>query len=492
MSVRVRYAPSPTGKQHIGSVRTALFNYLFAKSQGGVFFLRIEDTDQERSTEGSIQNLYDTLNWLGITWQEGPDKDGPFGPYTQSERIELYQKYAKKLVDDGFAYFCFCTPEDQKIRDDQKEGNKKQTGYDRFCRNLTEDEVKAKLDQGLSYVIRLKIPEEGKTIINDLLIGEIKRKNKDVSPDPVMLKSDGFPTYHLAHVIDDHLMETSHVIRGQEWIPSGPIHIILFNAFGWDVPQYVHLPLIIGKDGQKLSKRHGATSISEFIEKGYLPEAMMNYLSLVGWSFDDSREFFTKDELEKLFNLEKINKASGTFDYKKLDWFNGQYIRKLTIDDLEQRCMPYLEKAALVSTPPTVDQKVLIDKLMPLVQERMKVLSDVTPLTAFIFKGAADYEPAMLIPKKADKDTTLKAMNAARKVVADVNNLTDEAAEEKIKALSEEMEVKIALLLMPIRISLTGSPMSLPLFPSIRLLGVDESLQRVDAGIKKLSEYEGE
>ncbi len=491
MSVRVRYAPSPTGNQHIGSVRTALFDYLFARSQGGVFYIRIEDTDQERSTEGAIQNLYDTFRWLGIEWDEGPDKGGPFAPYIQSERVELYRKYADQLVEQGDAYPCFCTPEDLQKRQEQKEGGKKESGYDGHCRNLSPEEIKEKKDQGLPYVIRLKIPEEGATIVNDLLLGEIKRKNRDVSPDPVILKSDGFPTYHLAHVVDDHLMETTHVIRGQEWIPSGPIHVIMFNAFGWEIPKYVHLPMVIGNDGQKLSKRHGSTSVGEFIEKGYLPEAMINYLALVGWSWDDSREFFTKQELEKLFTLEKLNKASGTFDYKKLDWFNGQYIRKLSPDDLKSRCLPYLKKAGMVDDPPKAEQNSMLDKLMPLVQERMKILSDVAPLCSFAFSGVQEYETEMLIHKKADKESTLKAVKLGREIISQMDSLSDEQAEQRFRDLSENEGINIGMLLMPLSVSLNGSQVYLPLFGSIRILGVEESLRRIDAGIAKLNAYSG-
>ena len=487
MSVRVRYAPSPTGKQHIGSVRTALFNYLFARSQGGVFYLRIEDTDRQRSSEGAIENLYDTLNWLGLSWDEGPDKGGPFGPYIQSEREEIYKKHADILLEKGAAYRCFCSSEDLELR--KKASNDKTPGYDRFCRGLNAEQVEEKLAKGLPCVVRLKIPEDGKTILVDELIGEIKPKNKDVSPDPVILKSDGFPTYHLAHVVDDHLMQTTHVIRGQEWVPSGPIHVLLFEAFGWEIPKYVHLPLIMGKDGQKLSKRHGSTSVEEFVKAGYLPEAMINYLSLVGWSYDDQREFFTLAELEEVFTLEKLTKSPGVFDYKKLDWFNGQYIRKLSTEELKTKCLPYLSEAGMISGPPDKEQDKMVDDLMPLVAERLKVISDVAPLSAFLFKGAAEYSAEDLIPKNADKETTYKILQAGRGIVEKMDSMNDEKAEEEFVALSEKMEIKIGMLLAPLRVCLTGSSVSLPLFGSIRLIGTEEALIRVDSGISKLEKY---
>jgi glutamyl-tRNA synthetase len=325
MSVRVRYAPSPTGLQHIGGVRTAIFNYLFARANKGTFILRIEDTDQERSHEEALKDLYDTLRWLGLDWDEGPVQGGDYGPYVQSERFDLYQEYARKLVKEGKAYFCYCTTERlAALRKEQQAGKSKYQGYDRHCRNLTEDQREAYEKQGIKPVIRLKVPLEGKTTFHDQLMGDISRKNTDISPDPVLLKSDGFPTYHLANVIDDHLMGITHIMRAQEWIPSGALHILLYEAFGWEPPVYCHLPMVMGKDGQKLSKRHGSTAVRDFRIQGYLPEAILNYISLLGWSFDDKTEFFTREKLEKVFTLEKINKAPGVFDFKKLLWFNGQ------------------------------------------------------------------------------------------------------------------------------------------------------------------------
>ncbi len=312
MSVRVRYAPSPTGLQHIGGVRTALFNYFFARANGGTFILRIEDTDQERSHEEALEDLYETLAWLGIDWDEGPGRGGDYGPYVQSQRFELYRSYAQQLVDDGKAYYCYCTPQRlDALREEQQQKKSRMQGYDRHCRDLTEEQRSAYAAQGITPVIRLKVPLEGKTTFHDELMGDITRKNTDISPDPVLLKSDGFPTYHLANVIDDHLMGITHIMRAQEWIPSGPLHILLYEAFGWDPPKYCHLPMVMGKDGQKLSKRHGSTAVRDFRRAGYLPEAVVNYISLLGWSYDDKTEFFTREELEKVFSLEKINKPPG-------------------------------------------------------------------------------------------------------------------------------------------------------------------------------------
>ena len=304
MSVSVRNDPSPTGLQHIGGIRTAIFNYFFARANGGKFILRIEDTDRERYSDEALDDLYATLNWLGIEWDEGPDKEGDYGPYIQSQRFELYKTYAKQLLDSGHAYRCFCSEERlNTLREEQKKNKSKRLGYDRHCSRLSKEEEKRKLAEGLPYVIRFKIPQEGSTAFKDIVMGDISRKNKDISPDPIILKSDGYPTYHLGNVIDDHNMAISHVLRAQEWIPTGALHVLLYEAFGWEAPLYCHLPLVIGKDGSKLSKRHGSTAVKEFIEAGYLPEAIINYISLLVWSFDDSREFFIKKELEELFTL---------------------------------------------------------------------------------------------------------------------------------------------------------------------------------------------
>ena len=487
MEVRVRYAPSPTGLQHIGGVRTALFNYFFARSQGGKFILRIEDTDRERYSDESLQDLYDTFEWLGIDWDEGPDRGGDYGPYVQSERFELYKKYAEQLIAEGKAYYCYCTPERlDALRQQQQKDKKSQQGYDRHCRDLSVEKRADYKSRGLKPVVRFKIPLEGKTVFHDLLLGDVKRKNSDINPDPVLLKSDGFPTYHLANIIDDHMMKISHIMRAQEWLPSGPLHVLLYEAFGWEPPQYCHLPMVMGKDGQKLSKRHGSTSLRDFIAAGYLPEALINYVSLVGWSYDDSREFFEKEDLEKLFVLEKLNKAPGVFDYKKLDWFNGQYIRKLSDTQLIEKISPYLTEAGCIRNPPTESQQSMLDGLVPIVKERLKLLSDIVPMTAFLFGDIADYAAEELIPKKQDAAGALEILRLGKPLIEKLSQLDDEALEEEFKALSESSGYKLGDLLAPLRVAVTGSRISPPLFASIRLLGLDTALARIDAAMGKL------
>jgi glutamyl-tRNA synthetase len=483
MSVRVRYAPSPTGLQHVGGVRTALFNYFFARSQAGTFILRLEDTDQERYDPAAVEDLYETFRWLGIHWDEGPDVGGPFGPYVQSERAHLYQQYTKTLLDNGYAYYCFCS-EDRlsKLREEQAR-TKAPQGYDRHCRNLSKDEVRQALDSGIQPVVRFKIPLEGSTTVHDVLLGDIERENSDISPDPVLLKSDGLPTYHLANVVDDHLMEISHILRGQEWIPTGPLHVQLYDAFGWQPPQYCHLPMVLGEDGQKLSKRHGATSVQEFRRQGCLPEALINHIALVGWSYDDSRELFTVSELEELFSVERLNKASAVFDYRKLEWFNGVYIRQADEQRLADLLVPYLQAAGLIGNPPEAAEQARVRDIVPLVRERLRYLSDVAEVAGFLFTDELSYAVEDLVPKKHDLAGTRPLLAKARELLDGFEDRSDEENEQLFRDAAKAMNDKLGALLMPVRVAVTGSKASPPLFESIRVLGPDVARHRVDQAL---------
>ncbi|MDR3200460.1 MAG: glutamate--tRNA ligase [Spirochaetales bacterium] len=486
MNVRVRYAPSPTGLQHIGGVRTALFNYFFARAMGGTFILRVEDTDRERYDPRALQDIYDTYDWLGISWDEGPRAGGKFGPYFQSERTELYREYAEKLVESGRAYYCFCAAERlQKMREEQAEKGEGQ-GYDRHCRDIPPDEAKARKAKGEPCVIRLRIPLEGSTSFHDRLIGTIERANKDISPDPVLLKSDGFPTYHLANVIDDHFMEITHIMRAQEWIPSGPLHVILYDAFGWKAPEYCHLPMVMGEDGQKLSKRHGSTSLIEFRNGGYLPEAIINYVSLLGWSYDDSREMFSRTDLEKLFTLDKLNKAAAVFDYKKLEWFNGVYIRERADDSLAKELAPFLQKAGVTGSPASPDEEKLLLQALPIIKERLKFLADAPELVRFIFKDAPVYTAEDLLPKKVGAADALRYLGETKTLMSGFFDKTDEENEADFRALAEKLGTKLGNVLGPLRVAVTGSKVSPPLFESIRLVGKEKTLARIDRALALL------
>ena len=474
MSVRVRYAPSPTGLQHIGGLRTALFNYFFAKSQGGQFLLRIEDTDQERFDQRALDDLYDTLDWLEIVCDEGPRVGGPHAPYLQSKRVSVYQDYAVKLVQSGKAYWSY---EKEESRDKP---------YDGENRNQSAEEAAELEEAGIKPVCRLRRPDEGATVIEDLVLGSVKRKHKDLPMDPVLLKSDGFPTYHLANVVDDHLMEITHVMRAQEWIPSAPLHVLLYQALGWEPPAFCHLPMVMGKDGQKLSKRHGATAVLEFRKAGYLPEALMNYVSLLGWSYDDSREFFSKADLESLFDIKKLNKAPAVFDYKKLDWFNGSYIRDRKVSDIKAMILPYVIDEGIVSDPPSAEEDSILDGAMPLVQERLKLLSDAPGLVRFLYREPEHVDPGEAVPKRLDADTARDYLARAKALLSEIGDQDDEKLEAAFRELAEELGAKLGDILTPVRVAVTGSRVSLPLFASIRLIGQDRAQARMARLLERL------
>jgi glutamyl-tRNA synthetase len=489
MQVRVRYAPSPTGLQHIGSVRTALFDYLFARASGGVFILRLEDTDRTRYSEEYVENLYATFKWLGFHWDEGPDVGGPYGPYVQSERFALYQAHAKELLGAGMAYYCFCDEERlARLRSTQEGSDSSEQGYDRHCRNLDPAEAAARVAAGEKAVVRLKIPLEGSTKFHDLLLGDIEWKNEDVSPDPILLKSDGFPTYHLANVVDDHLMRITHITRAQEWIPSAPLHMIMYKAFGWEPPELVHLPMVLGPDGHKLSKRHGATAVDEFRKAGYLPEALVNYVSHLGCSFEEGRDIFPLADLERLFKVEKLNKAPAVFDYQKLEWYNGQYIRMKADGELAALVTPYLAQAGLVGADPTEAEKALVLGAMSLVKERLKFLSDAPIMMRYLFEEPPVPAAEEFIPKKLDKARAAELLAAAGALLGSCDLSDLPGTEAKYRAEAERLGAKFGDLMMPLRVAVTGARVSPPLFESIRLLGLPKALERIARAGKGLGE----
>jgi len=499
MEIRDRYAPSPTGNQHIGSVRTALFNYLFARSRGGKFILRLEDTDRSRCEEKYVKNLYDTFDWLGFRWDEGPDIGGPNAPYIQSERLPVFKKYAQQLLDTNQAYYCFCTTERlDKVRQEREAARSSESGYDRHCRGITPNEAGRRVEAGEAHTVRLKIPlagdlggEKAVTQFIDHIVGSIEWKNEDINPDPVLLKSDGFPTYHLANVVDDHLMGITHILRAQEWLPSTPLHVIMYRAFGWEHPQFCHLPMVMGQDGKKLSKRHGATGIDEFVRQGFLPEALVNYIALVGASYEEGKEIYSLDELAERFSLEKLNKAPAIFDYKKLEWFNGQYIRMKSDQELAALTLPLAVEAGLFGEPglkPDSAQEKTYTAAMPLVKERAIYLTEIPQKLGYLFGEISLPPKEEFVPKKADLNAALELLNKGKTILPSLIAAGgDEEAENLIKAFAEKEQLKLGDLMMPLRVAITGARVSPPLFGSLRLLGQEKALARLERAIEYMT-----
>ncbi|MDR1866859.1 MAG: glutamate--tRNA ligase [Treponema sp.] len=489
MHVRTRYAPSPTGLQHIGGVRTALFNYLFARSQGGHFIVRLEDTDRSRFDPAFVQNLYETFDWLNIQWDEGPRKNGPYQPYIQSERLKLYQQYAQQLVERGQAYYCFCSAQRlEALRAEREQAHSRESGYDRRCRTVDPAEAAARVSAGESYTVRLKIPLDEQTIHgDDVVLGAIEWNTGDISPDPVLLKSDGFPTYHLANVVDDHAMEITHVLRAQEWLPSTPLHIVLYRAFGWQQPLFCHLPMVLGQDGKKLSKRHGATSVAEFRKQGYTADALLNYLALLGCSYQEGKELYSVAELADLFALNKLNKAPAVFDYKKLDWYNAQYIKAQKPEDLARLALPFALDYGLFGTGTATEaQTKLFIQSMPLIQERAVTLKEIPEKIHYLFAEPPVPAAAEYIPKKLDSEITVSILKRWYAVLESIVQVPHEQQEAVAKAQAESLSLKVGDVLLPLRVAITGSRVSPPLFESLTLLGAARCKARIERALQSL------
>lgn len=485
-AIRTRFAPSPTGFLHIGGLRTALFAFLFARHNGGAFILRIEDTDRSRLVEGAEGDIMESLEWIGIGWDEGPDKGGGYSPYKQSERKEIYREHAQRLIEKGNAYRCFCTPERlQNLREEQKRQGA-DPGYDRHCRNLEAEEREEHERRGDSSVIRLKVPLEGETSFDDLIRGRIAKKNSGLD-DLVLLKSDGFPTYHLANVVDDHLMHISHVIRGDEWISSTPRHVLLYRAFGWEPPKFAHVPVILAQGGGKLSKRHGATMVREFRERGYLSDALLNFIALLGWALDDKTEFFTMDELIRHFDIERVNKASAVFSHEKLDWFNGIYIRKKSIPELYEELLPFLKRDMIITSENEAERKGYISRILPLIQERLNHLNDISGLIWFFLDELYEIrEPKALIPKKGTVDDASTILNRTYELIDSMPAFDEERLEDAMRGLVEELGLKTGQVFMTVRVAITGSRVSPDLFETMVVLGRDVVLGRLQGAVDVL------
>lgn len=479
-NVRVRFAPSPTGAPHIGNIRTALFDYLWARHTGGKFILRIEDTDQAREVENGLELILESLRFLGLQWDEGPDVGGAFGPYEQSKRLPIYKQHAEQLIATNHAYYCYCTEERLAQMRQEQQARGEQTRYDYRCRNLSAAERAAHDRAGTPRVVRLAVPREGKTTLTDFIHGDLTIANKDVD-DQVLLKADGFPTYHLAVVVDDHLMQISHVMRGDDWIPSFPKHVLLYQAFGWEIPPHGHLPNVLGADKKKLSKRHGATSVLQFRDEGYLEEALLNFLARLGWSLDDKSELFSRQQLIDVFTLEKIEHAPAVFDPAKLDWMNGYYIRQLPDNQLAERMLPFFERANL---HPDLS---MLRALVPLLKERMKKLTDAVTMADFLFADDLEYAPQLLIGKGMDAKSAHTALRTAQSVLEKYPTFDDEEKiEAELRAAADQLGMKYGLFFGTLRVAVTGKTVSPPLMGSIRILGREKTLRRVARAIHLL------
>ena len=485
--VRVRFAPSPTGFPHVGNIRTALFNWLFARHNDGVFIVRIEDTDVARKVEGALEGILGGLRWLGLDWDEGPEVGGKYGPYFQSQRLDLYREAAKRLVAQGDAYHCYCSPERlAEIRAEQQK-RKLSLGYDRHCRDLTEAERQQRETEGITPVVRFKMPLEGRTSFDDVIWGEVTVENSTLD-DYVLFKSDGYPTYHLANVVDDHLMEISHVLRAEEWLPSVPRHKLLYKALGYEMPQLAHLSMILGPDRSKLSKRHGAVSIIEYQEQGYLPEAMVNFLALLGWSLDDKTDIIARDELVKHFSLERVSKTAAIFNHEKLDWMNGVFLRELSHEELLSKIMPFLERGL----PGRVKRPVSEDyagRIVPLIRERINTLAEAATYADFFFLDELEYDAPLLVGKKMTAETTLKALEAAREKLSSLESFDHDSLESTLRPLAEELGLKAGQLFNPLRVATTGRIAAPPLFETMMVLGKERCLKRIGIAVGKMGNY---
>jgi glutamyl-tRNA synthetase len=480
--IRVRYAPSPTGEPHVGNIRTALFDWLIARNSSGQFIVRVEDTDQARKVEGAIELQKASLKWLGLDWDEGLGLDGKYGPYTQSERLTLYTDVAERLLQNGKAYKCICNAERlSKLRKKQLENKVALVGYDGHCRSKKLDGS----DIPGSFVVRFKMPDVGISEMEDLVRGHLEFDNS-LSDDFIILKSDGYPTYHLASVVDDHYMEISHVLRGEEWVSSVPRHIQLYLALGWEMPLFAHLPTILAPDKSKLSKRHGATSVLEYKKAGYLPEAMFNFLSLLGWSLDGDTEIISKEDLISKFDPSRISSASAIFDIEKLNWMNGHYIRSMSSLELSQILESYWKEFP----PENFDRNPSsgeVDKISKLVQERIKVLSEASDLVAFVFKNEITYDPNELIQKQMDAESTVQILDRVDKLVSTIEIFSSSTIEVELRALADSMDVKVGTLLGTVRVATSGQKVSPPLFDSLEVLGRNRVLELLHVAKSKLA-----
>jgi glutamyl-tRNA synthetase len=493
--VRVRLAPSPTGSLHIGNLRTALFTWLFARHHNGAFILRIEDTDQKRYDPTALQTLMEALQWAGLQWDEGPDIGGPYGPYVQSERLPLYQQWAEWLIDQGYAYRAYDTPEELEQISQERRAKGLPPGYDRRHRDLTAEQRAAFEAEGRTPVVRFKMPLDDETVIDDAVLGELRFDNAN-QPDAVLLKSDGFPTYHLAHVVDEHFMEISHVTRSNEWVPSLPLHVQLWRAFDWEMPVYAHLPVLLNPNGKgKISKRKPPVDdkghvipvmVHDYMREGYLPEALVNFLTNVGWNFGEEREVFPVEEAIARFDFDRVNPANSTYPIEKLEWMNGHYINHILNDEeLAKRLRPVLEDAGL-----EVNMDVL-RQVVPLVKTRLKRLTDVIDIAGFFFHDEFKQPaPEDVIQKKMDAASTIEALERSISVIESLPAFDADTQLAAFDTLATELGLKRGQMFGALRVAVSGQRVSTPTFETMEILGREESLRRIKLAIEALKDLE--
>lgn len=490
--VRVRFAPSPTGRTHLGSGRTALYNYLLARQTGGTFILRIEDTDQKRYVPGAENELIDSLRWMGLDWDEGPDVGGPNGPYRQTGRREIYQEHARWLVEHDHAYYCFCTPQRLEQVRQQQLKLKQNPRYDGTCRGLDPGEAAARAARGESHVVRFKMPREGSITVHDHLRGEITVENSSLD-DSVLIKSDGLALYHLAAMVDDHLMNISHVIRGSEWLSTFPLHGHIIRAFGWEMPVFMHLSLFLKPGGKgKMSKRESAQLmkddrsifITDLREMGYLPEAAVNWVALMGWSYDDHSEFFTLDDLVQKFSIDKLNPSPANINFTKLDYFNGLHIRSLEAEELARRLQPFFEKAGIHAGND------MLARIAPLIRERLVTLDEGPEWAGFFFQETVNPQPGDLVGTKMTAAQSAEAAKRAYALLRSLPEITLATAEPPMRLLAEESGLQAGQLFGILRVAVTGQKVSPPLFESMEIIGKQKVLERVQQAILMLETME--
>ncbi|OGC06326.1 glutamate--tRNA ligase [candidate division WOR-1 bacterium RIFOXYA2_FULL_36_21] len=477
MTVRTRFAPSPTGALHVGGARTALFNWLFARIQGGKFILRIEDTDKIRSTNEAIKAIYDGMGFLGLDWDEGPKTGGDLGPYMQTERLNIYKEYTEKLLKEGKAYYCFCTTEELNRQRKEAAEKKEAPKYNQNCRRLTTEEALERIKNNLPYVIRFSMPPSIKIEIDDLIRGKVVF-DSDLLDDFVIMKSDGFPTYNFAAVVDDHLMKITHIIRGDDHLSNTPRQIVLYEAFGFKLPKFAHIPMILGNDKKRLSKRHGATSVIDYKDMGYLPEAMINYLARLGWGHKDE-ELFSRDELLKMFSLEGVTKNPAIFDMEKLNWLNGQYIRKAIPERIVDLCEPLL-----INAYENHDIR-YISKIVALFLDRLVVIPDIVGLTEYFFKDDFSFTEKGLDNLK--KEGAIEILKELREKIPKVEPFNKEELEKTFKGLAAERGVKLGVIIHPCRAALTGRTESPGIYDVIEVLGKEKTVKRIDKTLSTTS-----